>query len=310
MSLFERMRKLEEQGVDLVEILGQDSHLRSPSDLSAIIETFSRIGDNLYVELLYFLTYRRFTPAQAESIWPAILKHKRRMEDQLGRAVRFRVAALDYLHDKTSLLKGVRLVGKSEMDSLLSHVVVDEVSMVYNRRFFNETLSSEVNRARRYGNPLSLLILDLDNFKEINDRFGHLEGDFALRQVGRLLRENTRQADAVCRYGGDEFAAILPETSGSEAYTLAERVRRAIGRVIIEPSRLRESGEGTSDGAVESEDHLILSVSIGGATFPADCEETEELVRQADLLCLEAKRNGKNRIIIGEQPQKLADLVD
>lgn len=305
MSLFESMRKLEEKGIDLIEVLGHDRHMRSPGDLGAIIESFQRSGDDLYVELLYFLTYRRFSAVQAESIWGAIVKHKKRMEDKLDRDVRFRVAALDYLHDKTALLRGVRLVARSEMDALLSHVVIDEVSMVFNRRHFNNSLASELNRARRYGNPLTLLILDLDNFKGINDRFGHLKGDYALRQVGRLLRESTREADAVCRYGGDEFAVILPETTGSEAYTLAERIRTAVGRVVIQPSVSSGGLDGDGVGVRDDDtEQIILSASIGGATFPVDCEELEDLLRKADGLCLEAKRAGKNRIHMndGQRP--------
>ncbi len=307
MSLFESLRKLEESGIDLVEVLGQDEHLRSPADLAVVVDQLRETGDDLYVELLHFVTYRRFSPAQAKSIWAAILKHKSRMEDKLGRPVRFRVAALDYLHGKTGLLRGVRLVARSEMDALLSYVVVDEVSTVFNRRYFNETLSSEVNRARRYGSPLTLLLLDLDNFKEVNDRYGHLEGDHVLRQVGRLLRENTRQADSVCRYGGDEFAAILPETTASEAFTLGDRIRKAIGRVIVRPPRgaVIQKSEKSEEGEEREgdDDYIVLSASIGGATFPTDCDELEDLIRLADSLCLEAKSEGKNRIKMGgERP--------
>jgi diguanylate cyclase (GGDEF)-like protein len=299
MSLFERMRKLEEQGIDLIEILGQDECLRSPGDLKAIIEQFSNNGDNLYIELLYFLTHRRFSQAESRALWGAILKHRKRMEVGLGRKVRFRVAALDYLSSRTSLLKSVRLLAKPEMDALLSFVVVDEVSLVYNRRYFNQSLSQEVQRARRYGSALTLLVLDLDNFKTVNDRFGHLEGDSALRQVGRLLRESTRSTDAVCRYGGDEFAILLPETTNSEAFTLAERIRQSVGRIVLRPAAALpgDGAKGGDDGA-----EFVLSASIGGATFPVDCDEAEELVRKADALCLNAKRQGKNRICMsGEQ---------
>ncbi len=299
MSLFEELRQLEDQGIDLIEILGQDAFLNSPADLQAILAKLWKSGENLYVELLYFLTHRRFSPAQAEAIWQAILKHKRKMEEQLGRKMRFRVAALDYLYAKASLLKGVRVIGRPELEVLLSFVNIDEVTTVYNRRYFNQMLAAEVQRARRYGSPLSLLILDLDNFKQINDRLGHLEGDSALRQVARLLKENTRQPpDAVCRFGGDEFAVILPETSNSEAYSLAERIRRAVGRLVLHPRMKDEAAHrpGLEAQQDRPDEEAALAVSIGGATFPSDCEEAEELVRIADRLCLAAKLEGKNRI--------------
>lgn len=292
MSLYQKFRQLEEQGIDLVEILGQDSYLRSPNDLREILEKLLDGGEDLYTELLFFLTHRRFPASEAESLWHAILDNKKGMEDKLGRRVHFRTAAVDYLHSQTSVLEGVRILARSEMDSLLLFVNVDEVTAVYNRRFFNETLTVEIQRARRYGSPLSLLLLDLDNFKEVNDRYGHLEGDLALRRTGRLLRESTRQHDMVCRYGGDEFAVLLPEATNSEAFTLADRIRKAVGRLVITAS----GPESGANGADDKKEYTALTASIGGATFPTDCDESEDLVRLADQLCLEAKKRGKDQI--------------
>jgi diguanylate cyclase (GGDEF)-like protein len=303
MTYFKELQELEDQGIDLIEVLGQDRHLESPDALQRIIHQLARSGDNLYSELLYYLTYRRFGAEQAESVWRAVMKHKHRMSEALGRKVSFRVAALDYLTNRNIILRNVRIIAKPEFEGILSYVNRDEVTAVHNRRYFNEVLGHEVHRARRYGSPLSLLILDLDDFKRINDTRGHVEGDAILRKVGRLLRDNTRQTDIVCRYGGDEFAVLLPETNGSDAYTLAERIRKAPGRVglgvpeaeprPLGPRELR-AGEPVDEGREP------LTFSIGGATFPADCDEAEELVALADQMCLDAKRKGKNRVSMCE----------
>lgn len=348
MSYFKELQDLEDQGIDLVELLGQDRYLESPEALGRIIEQLSRSGENLYTELLYYLTYRRFPADQAESLWRAIMKHKGRLSDALGRKVSFRVAALDYLSSRTQLLRGVRLIGKPEFEGILSYVNVDEVTGVHNRRYFNDILAQEFHRARRYESPLSLLILDVDDFKSINDTFGHPEGDAVLRKIGRLLKDSTRQPDTVCRYGGDEFAVILPQTPSVKARALAERVRKAAARLTPGPAPgeasrwpqiLRDAvgrdaarREGGPRDPFEAEaqprdaslrdpsvrdpssrelsardpssrelsaragEPLTVTCSLGGATFPTDCEEAEELVAIADQLCLDAKRKGKNRV--------------
>ena len=175
------------------------------------------------------------------------------MSQRLGRAVRFRVAALDYFTGKNPVLRGARLIAKEDLDRLLRHINLDEVTSVYTRRYFNERLHLEVNRARRYGSHLSLLVIDLDDFKRVNDQLGHLRGDSLLRRVARLLRESTRQSDVVCRYGGNEFAILLPETSASEAYTLAERIRSASALAAL----------AELDGDASARDRPAIRVGVG-----------------------------------------------
>jgi diguanylate cyclase (GGDEF)-like protein len=311
MSYFKELKDLEDEGIDLIELLGQDRPLESPEDLQKIAARLGRGGDDLHGELLYYLTHRRFPPAQSVAIWRGIMKHKRRMSEALHRSVSFRVAALDFLTAKSAILRNVRLIGKPELEGILSFVNRDEVTAVHNRRYFNEVLGQEVHRARRYGKSLSLLILDLDNFKKLNDTRGHPEGDAVLRRVGRLLRDNTRQTDIVCRYGGDEFAVLLPETNGSDAYTLAERIRRAPERPAVPGPRgpLAEGVKGPHlRSAREEEGGPPITFSIGVATYPTDCEEAEELVAVADQMCLDAKRQGKDRVCMagGEKGLPLA----
>ncbi|HZN56525.1 MAG TPA: GGDEF domain-containing protein [Planctomycetota bacterium] len=310
MSFFKELQALEDQGIDLIEVLGQDRHLESPEALVKIISQLGREGESLYSELLYYLTYRRFDAEQAETLWRAIMKHKARMGEALARKVTFRVAALDYLSSRSGILRQVRLIAKPEFESFLSYVNVDEVTGVFNRRYFNDVLAHEVRRARRYSSELSLLVLDLDDFKRVNDVGGHVEGDATLRRVGRLLRETTRQTDSVCRYGGDEFAVVLPETGNAEAFTLAERIRKTAMKVSIVacpelqkwPAQAAAAAGGASAEPYRSSTEsaanggAALTLSVGGATYPGDCDEAEELVALADQLCLDAKRRGKNQV--------------
>jgi diguanylate cyclase (GGDEF)-like protein len=170
--------------------------------------------------------------------------------------------------------------------------MTDVVSGLANRRAFDEILEAEITRASRYHHSLSLIILDLDSFKEYNDRWGHPAGDVRLREVADLLRLKVRDPDVAARYGGEEFAIILPNTSKMGAIKLAERLRKA--------------AEGSSPYGNEDR-HPIpgYTISLGVATFPDDATSIEELLLMADNAELMAKRLGKNRVYAANFSDKI-----
>jgi two-component system, cell cycle response regulator len=157
---------------------------------------------------------------------------------------------------------------------------VDELTDLYNYRYFLERLAEELARATRYERPLTLLMLDLDNLKSVNDKHGHLTGSRLLKEVGRLLKTLARKSDIPCRYGGDEFVVIAPETSEIQGKEFAERLR----------SKIYELNDifGWSD--------LKVSISIGLATTTAEnpVESAEKFISCADVSCYDAKKSGKN----------------
>ncbi len=160
----------------------------------------------------------------------------------------------------------------------------DELTGLYNNRYFQELMDKEVERSRRYGHALSLLFFDIDHFKEINDNFGHLAGDRALRQVAEKIQQIMRSADVVVRYGGDEFVVIMPETGRDGLEVFAERLRRGIEEmtVPVEPGQVQ------------------LTVSIGGAIYTSQNPEVNKmtLLAAADKAIYQAKRTGRNRLTI------------
>jgi diguanylate cyclase (GGDEF)-like protein len=161
--------------------------------------------------------------------------------------------------------------------------LTDVVSGLANRRAFDDFLETEIRRAKRYGDPLSLIILDLDSFKQYNDTWGHPAGDMRLREIADLLRVKVRDPDIVARYGGEEFAVILPNTSKEGAVVLAERLRIfAEEHAPVRPE----------DGAPVSG----YTISLGVATFPEDADTLDGLLVAADNAELNAKRLGKNRV--------------
>lgn len=166
------------------------------------------------------------------------------------------------------------------MEHLALH---DELTSLYNRRAINEALETEMLRGRRYERPLSVLMIDLDHFKTINDTYGHGVGDEILRQIARRLTSTLRATDVVGRYGGEEFLAVLPETAAEAAARAAENVRLAV----------------ESQPFLTSAGPLSLTVSIGVAAAVADEPHApDDLIRQADEALYEAKRAGRNRVQI------------
>jgi two-component system, cell cycle response regulator len=164
--------------------------------------------------------------------------------------------------------------------------VTDGLTGLYNHRHLHERLSLEVERSQRSGLPLSLLMLDVDHFKQFNDTYGHPAGDEVLRQLARVLNDTRRANDVVARYGGEEFAVILVDTAKFTAAKVAERVRERIAAHDFTEA-VSKSGRGTS-----------ISVSIGVATFPDDGTDSEGLVRAADTALYAAKRAGRNRVVL------------
>jgi diguanylate cyclase (GGDEF)-like protein len=160
--------------------------------------------------------------------------------------------------------------------------VTDELTGLYNLRHFHETLDGEIERSRRFGQPVGLMLLDIDDFKSVNDTFGHQQGDLVLIEVGRVLRALSRDIDEPARYGGEEMAVILPQTDAAGAELLAERMRAAVAGIEIE----RLDGGG----------RLKVTASFGVASLPSNARDKDALIAEADAALYRAKRSGKNRV--------------
>ena len=159
--------------------------------------------------------------------------------------------------------------------------VKDGLTDLFNYRFFIDALEGEIKRAKKF---CSLIVMDVDDFKKYNDHFGHLRGSALLTEVAAILRRSSGSGNLVAKYGGDEFAVILPEVSKEEAFLLAQGIRYRIERYKFH-------------GEEESQPNQILTVSGGVATYPIDAKDAFTLFDQADRAMYDAKRRGKNRIM-------------
>jgi diguanylate cyclase (GGDEF)-like protein len=183
--------------------------------------------------------------------------------------------SIRYALERTRLLKKIRELA-----------VRDALTGLYNRRELHRFLEYEIIKSKRYNHAFSLLMMDIDHFKEINDRFGHRVGDEILQQVAQLILTNTRGCDLPARYGGDEFIIVLPETPAPNGLLGAERLRRVVETIFIQV--------GNEMGELEK---LDITVSIGVAGYPEDAEAGEQLIDLADQALYQGKHMGCNQVV-------------
>ena len=161
--------------------------------------------------------------------------------------------------------------------------VTDELTGVANRRHFKNMLDLEKKRSLRFGKAMTLLMIDVDNFKKFNDTQGHLEGDEVLKRIAQLMNQNIREVDLIARFGGEEFIALLTNTNSDEAYRVGEKLREIIAKEKFKGEEILPEKK--------------ITISIGVACCPDDTEDMNELENLADLALYEAKRQGKNKVV-------------
>ena len=166
-------------------------------------------------------------------------------------------------------------------EAIYRMVIVDGLTEVHNKRYFLEFLERELARSARYKHSLSLVMYDLDHFKNVNDTYGHLAGDHVLREISRRLHSRIRREELLARYGGEEFVILLPETDSEGAISFAEHIRE---RVEAEPVNF--------EGEV-----IKVTISVGVATIKGETMDTDGIIRMADENLYEAKRSGRNRVV-------------
>jgi len=255
-----------------------------PDREEKLLEEFERKrgkGDALYSPLLYLLTHLNFPEAKAARHWKKVLTHRERLREDLGRDPGLRVALLDYFMNVSRELKNPKVIELSIYERTERSAVTDGLTGLYNHAYFLQTLRQEVLRSKRHGLKAALLLLDLDDFKRVNDERGHVEGDRVLMKAAAILRDSVREIDIAARYGGEEFAVLLPDTGRLGAFVVAERIRTRIQK------RFRRN-------------RPPVSVSGGLAIFPEDAGTPADLIVQADAGLYRAKAAGKNQVLLAQ----------
>ena len=202
-----------------------------------------------------------------------ITRHRALLQRSLGRDVGMVVAAADYLTNVRRRLHKLRLIEAEQLRAMQEHAATDELTGLYNRRSFERVLAREVERSRRYGVNASLLLLDLDGFKTLNDTHGHAAGDRVLRYAAAMMCRHLRATDVPCRVGGDEFAIVLCDTPLADALAVAERIRADVEDAFA---------------------RAAITVSAGVASVPMHAATAEKLIAKADHALYAAKGAGRN----------------
>lgn len=228
------------------------------------------------------LAHLEFPEAEAQRHWHAITRHRENLLRQTGRDVGLRVALLDYFLNIRSPVADLTVIERGALQTIERSAILDSLTGVFNRAHFSATLVREVERCRRHKLTSSLLMLDVDDLKAINDRHGHAAGDRVLRQMGDLISRHLRGVDVPCRYGGDEFAVLLPDTDRTVACAVAERIRSDVAGFFY---------HYPASGLLAP-----LTVSGGVATCVTGSPAADALIATADRALYAAKGGGRNRI--------------
>src|ERR1700730_15303861 len=219
--------------------------------------------------------------SQCLQLWEETLTLRRELAAQLGRPVSLRTVLMDVL-SSSGMIRVPVMLEYEEFKKLELNAATDPLTGLYNRRLFAESFEKELNRARRYGLPLGIVILDLHRFKEVNDKYGHPRGDDVLRAAATTLKKALRTSDSAFRIGGDEFALLLPQTDADQTLALSRRIETVFAETL---------------------QALQLSVSVnmdhGVATFPQDGEQADQLIRVADERLYRLKHSAHRRTPTG-----------
>jgi diguanylate cyclase (GGDEF)-like protein len=229
-------------------------------------------------------THLDLRETQALQLWEEMLTRRRELAEQLGRPVSLKTVLMDVL-STTGMVRVPVLLEYDEFKKLQLNAVTDPLTGLYNRRLFAESFEKELNRARRYGLPLGIVILDLHRFKEVNDKYGHPRGDDVLRAAASTLQKALRTSDSAFRIGGDEFALLLPQTDATQALALSRRVETVFAEVL---SALQLTFPVTMDHGV--------------ANFPQDGEQSDQLIRVADERLYRSKHAARSRSAASPAP--------
>ncbi len=279
------------EAMDKYKIMAQDIASREAGDFvdrvrqeeEKLTKDHSLSHGTFYRDLVYSVVNIRLSEKQARKDWEEILVNKYYMSEKLHRNVGVYVAALDYYTNIKKRLINPTVVNVEQYLDTVNNSYSDRLTKVGNRRYFDLMLEREFQRVGQFAQGLSVLFVDVDNFKQYNDSEGHLAGDLLLMGISRIFNALTRDKDTVARYGGEEFAIIFPDTNDLTAENIANEIRKTVAETIFQGTEKMEKRRNTISGGV--------------AAYHPQMQSPLDLIQACDTALYQAKREGKDRII-------------
>ena len=258
----------------------KETHVRDKIVYSRFNVLAKEHGPVVFQVLFDIIANLKIEPEESRKLWDQTWLFKSKLEERLKNKIDFRVALLEYLLETNQKLKNPKIIELSLFEKTQNSLVVDELTGLYNFRFLENQLRYEVAKSLRFNTEFSIIFIDIDNFKIVNDIYGHELGNTVLKKIAKILIKNIRTTDIAFRFGGDEFVVFLQNTRKRDSFTVAESLRKSVETELTIPQNKS----------------IHITISAGIASFPADADSQNALMKNADQALLFSKQNGKNCI--------------
>lgn len=276
---------LEHEGrldIRIVTALAGDRELNA-REQEVVDKMQSERGESLFSDMLYALTHKTFPSRQAKTLWAEIGGHRGTLAQKLGRDPGITVATHDYLANVSGLIKGAGLIEEEKLTKLANSATRDGLTGLFDKTTFGHILNEETSRSLRYERPMTLVVADIDHFKNLNDTHGHADGDIVLTEVAQIIQDQCRTTDIPARVGGEEFAIVLAEVPQEAGVIFAERLRQAIEKHFQKTPYA-----------------VTMSLGVAGIV-PSETETPDAIFRRGDAALYESKSGGRNKVSIARR---------
>ncbi len=240
------------------------------------IEEFAKRINNPYSKIISVLIHKKLDEKEAKDTWNRLVTHMKSLEKVLNRPVGINVASVDYIENIKNITEDMKVMLEDEFESISKIATIDELTSLYKREVLNIFIKKVFEKARRKNSAFSFIMIDIDDFKDVNDTYGHQKGDEVLTKISKIIKQSIRSMDIAFRYGGEELSVIFPDTKKHDAFKIADKIRVNIQK--------------------EYADDMKITVSIGVSSNEDSKKDEEQIIKSADELLYEAKSNGKNQV--------------